>query len=120
MKTYEVVSDALEIHTGQLRLSAKQYATRRHALTETKKAGIYDVKGPVQFKRGEHVGIPGELPKSIAVLVEDIEKPKKPETKAEAKAREEAEAKAKEEAEKAEAAKKAAEQAAANQSAGAK
>jgi hypothetical protein len=65
MKKYRVIANAATFHSGTLQLTEKQFASRKYALSATKKAGEFRILGPVQFKRGEEIGFDGEVNKIL-------------------------------------------------------
>jgi len=79
MKKYRVIANAATFHSGTLQLTEKQFESRKHALSATKKAGEFQVLGPIQFKRGEEIGFDGEVNKillqSLSPAEEAKEKP---------------------------------------------
>lgn len=64
MKHYEVNAPYVNINSGFLALTPKQYERRKHNL-EKVKDGVYSVIKSVQFKRGEQFGYEGDINKSI-------------------------------------------------------
>ena len=66
MKTVLIDSPFVEIGAGTLlRLSKAQAGPRSHNLEVTKEPDIYRTLSSVQFKRGEEIGIDGELGKGF-------------------------------------------------------
>lgn len=61
----------VSIHSGKLRLTEKQALARASMVTK-ERAGLYRVIKPMEFKAGEKFGYDGELPKSLAALVEEV------------------------------------------------
>lgn len=49
-----------------MELTAEQAAARRHALQQQRGPNLYRATAPVQFKRGEVIGLEVEPPKSLA------------------------------------------------------
>ena len=90
-----VTGRAAEFYGGALYLTEAQAATRSTRLVRLDhgrgtKLGKYEVvRGPVQFKHGEVVGLDGEIPTSLAHVLEDVEAAEK-RSAAEARARAEA------------------------------
>lgn len=64
MKQYDVTALSVTINQGVLELSPEQAGIRRHLLTPIGE-GQYEVRSPVQFKRGEKFGWNGEGNKTI-------------------------------------------------------
>ncbi len=64
MQLYIVTTFWVNLSTGIVELTEKQYSSRQHNL---KKLGgnKYDILKPVQFKRGEVFGYEGEMGKSL-------------------------------------------------------
>ena len=75
MKQYFVIALAVNIASGILALNKDQAASRVHCL-EDLGDGLYEVKQPVQFKRGEEFGYDGEVNKALLQdLEETVENP---------------------------------------------
>jgi hypothetical protein len=68
MERYEVTATQVEIHAGILQLDPEQAAARAHAL-DTLGEGLYQVRRPVQFKRGESFGYDGAVGKGMLQAV---------------------------------------------------
>lgn len=49
-----------------MELNAEQAAARRHAIEPLRGNGVYRATAPVQFKRGEVLGLDAEPPKALA------------------------------------------------------
>lgn len=68
MKTIKVETRLLTVNSGQVKLTAEQARTRRHALhgVDVKKdgGGIFDVIAPLHFKQGETLGFSGDVGKN--------------------------------------------------------
>ena len=78
MKQYEVIDVYVTFGIGMvLKLNDQQATTRAHALAK-KHGGLFMVKSPVQFKRGEVIGVvvKGQLSRSLETRLRLIE-PKK-------------------------------------------
>jgi hypothetical protein len=58
-----------------LGLSESQAAARRHALEPKGRKGTYVTTQPVQFKVGESLDYEGDLPKSLAQVLEEVKRP---------------------------------------------
>jgi hypothetical protein len=54
-----------------VKLTKKQAAKREHAIQQQGKGNTYLVLSRIEFKAGETFHVDGELPKSLAELVED-------------------------------------------------
>jgi len=67
-----LVTSVLTLHAGaRVGLRADQAATRQPFISPVpKKKGWYDVLAPIQFKVGEAIQYEGDLPKSMAEIVE--------------------------------------------------
>ena len=78
MKNYEVNSVSVTLHHGKVHLTEDQANARRHALkTVSRKAGIYELRGPTSFKRREIFGYDGAINKALMLEVDPTqEKPK--------------------------------------------
>jgi len=64
------------IHGGRVLLNEDQAKRRAHAIQPKKKnqkKGVYKVIAPIQFKIGEEFGYDGEIPKTIAKLLTDLD-----------------------------------------------
>jgi hypothetical protein len=75
MQRYRVMSGPLRLNLGTMvDLSAKQLATRAAKVEVTKKlkdgAVLAHVNQEIEFKTGEEIGLPEELPRRISTLVE--------------------------------------------------
>lgn len=70
MQNYEVTNNFITFGIGiEIRLSASQANTRAHLL-KNKKKNIYEITSPVQFKKGEQIGV---YPKSLSkALLENL------------------------------------------------
>jgi hypothetical protein len=81
---------------ADLGLSKEQAALRGHCIAaHPKRKGWYTTTGPLQFKVGEHFLYDGDMPKSMASMVEPADKPtSKAEQEAKAKSDREAREKA--------------------------
>ncbi len=78
MKKYRTTS-VLALAVGTLvGLTPGQASARSHALKPTGEQDVYEVVGPMQFKVGETIGLPVELPKGLAAFVEDPDAPAEP------------------------------------------
>lgn len=76
MKNYEVIATVAGFNSGQvLRLTAKQAAPRLHNLRQLN-GDHYEVVNRVEFKRGEVVGVAGDVSKALLHLLQDTEAPK--------------------------------------------
>ena len=69
MKKVTAADGPLSVNSGQVELSKAQAASRMHALTPIGKPNkdgniVYEVTGPLQFKRGETFGFSGETAKN--------------------------------------------------------
>lgn len=68
MKTFKAEHGAVNVNSGQVKLSAEQARPRMHCLkavkVDEKGAGTYQVLTPIQFKRGESFGFDGEASKN--------------------------------------------------------
>lgn len=73
MKFYTVTGRTAGFGAGQrLKLTRAQVDSRAHRLTLVdEKKGVYEATAPIEFKKGEAFGFDGDLPKTIAVLVEE-------------------------------------------------
>lgn len=58
-----------------LGLSESQAANRKHALEAKGRKGAYVTTQPVQFKVGESFEYEGDLPKSLARVLEEVKHP---------------------------------------------
>jgi len=66
MRDYMVTARQVTLTDGRVRLTAAQASARVHALVETSKKGVYEIRGEVSFKRGEELAWDRELPKGMA------------------------------------------------------
>lgn len=66
MRDYVVTARQVTLTDGRVRLTPEQASARMHALVETSKKGVYDIRGEVSFKRGEQLGWDREMPKAMA------------------------------------------------------
>lgn len=57
-----------EFHAGILELTPKQASARKHNLADLGD-GLYEIKSPVMFKRGEMIGFDGDIGKDQAELI---------------------------------------------------
>lgn len=64
MKAYRVTGPRARFFTGSLRLSEKQYESRRHCLKPLGE-GIFEISTPVEFKQNEVVEYDGEVNKAF-------------------------------------------------------
>lgn len=73
MQTYEVIGNFVTIGIGiEIKLSASQADARSH-LVRNKKKDIYEIISPVQFKKGEQIGIESKsLGKSLLDNLKEI------------------------------------------------
>ncbi len=69
MKTY-TTKTTVRLADGVLSLSPEQVAVRSNALAALGE-GLYQVKGPVEFKAGETFGHDQPIPKAIALCLEE-------------------------------------------------
>jgi len=72
MDKYRVIGRSVNVASGILELSEDQAASRNHSLTSLGE-GLYQVDGPVQFKRGEEFGYDGDVNKALMAELEDID-----------------------------------------------
>ena len=72
MKEY-ITTNTLELFSGRVGLTAKQAAIRAAKLKKVK-SGLYEITGPVQFKKGETIRLAG-IPKGLAAVLSEV-KPK--------------------------------------------
>lgn len=78
MKPYRVVEVLTLRPPTLLALSAQgQHAARKAALKATDAPGVFEVLTEVQFKKGELIGLPGELPKGMDRFLEPADGPPK-------------------------------------------
>lgn len=73
----KVTGDFIFLHSGKVRLNEKQAKAREHGLKHVE-GDVYEITGPVGFKRGEVFGYDGEIGKSHAEDVEEIRGPGRP------------------------------------------
>lgn len=72
MNNYEVTNPTgITLHSGVLSLTKAQAASRTYALNNLGD-GLYQVKAPVTFKRGEVFGYDGPLPKSFVAQMAEV------------------------------------------------
>ncbi|WP_020675282.1 hypothetical protein [Geopsychrobacter electrodiphilus] len=69
MERYRIKAASANFHSGILQLNDQQASARQHAL-EDLGDGLYEIKQPVQFKRGEELGFDGDVSK---LLLEQLE-----------------------------------------------
>ena len=98
MPTYKVTGRMVRISHGVLELSEDQASVRMHHLKRISK-NKYEVTGAVEFKNGEEIGYPGELPKTLAIDLTSKSEADAEAKKAAALAKAEADKREKEEAE---------------------
>lgn len=73
MQQYHVTGRSADFFPGTvLALSDEQFKTRTHALKRLKQKGVYEVTAPVQFKKGEEIGIPGEISKALLEVLSPV------------------------------------------------
>lgn len=78
MKTYEVVEGPARFGPGtRMLLTREQAVSRRHLLeghlNEKEKHGVFVTSGPVEFKRGEIIGVDGVPPKALREVMKPAE-----------------------------------------------
>ena len=77
MKQFKAEHAAVDVLSGQVKLSAEQARARLHNLkaVDTKKdgSGVYQVTNPIQFKRGETFGFDGDVGKNGVLSDPDAE-----------------------------------------------
>lgn len=77
MKQFKAEHAAVDVLSGQVKLSAEQARARLHNLkaVDTKKdgSGVYQVVQPIQFKRGETFGFDGDVGKNGVLSDPDAE-----------------------------------------------
>jgi hypothetical protein len=73
MATYRVTEASINIHAGILVLNNSQAQARKHRLSDLGHSRYEVTDPPVTFKRGEVVGLEGELPKGMGHSVEEVE-----------------------------------------------
>ncbi len=83
MNRYKVAGPVVHIIAGLVRLSAEQARARAHRLIPVEidnatGAGVYEVNGEIQLKRGEEFEHDGDLPKALAADLAEIEDDEKP------------------------------------------
>lgn len=66
-----VTGRPLVLQTGVLELAPEQAALRAHNLRPLD-GGLHEVRRTVTFKVGEKLGWPGEVPKSLAAILQPI------------------------------------------------
>ena len=71
MKTY-IAGSVVRLHSGKVKITKKQHARRQRLLGEYKKNGVYDVTSKIEFKAGEEFGYDGDIPKSMAEDLEEL------------------------------------------------
>lgn len=75
MRKIKVIGSFIVLHSGKVRLNAKQAKAREHGV-KLIKDDVYEITGPVGFKLGEVFFYDGEIGKSHVESVEQ-EAPKK-------------------------------------------
>lgn len=73
MQRIIVTGPYAEFYAGILELTPGQAASRKHALSDLGD-GLYEIKSPVMFKRGEQLGFDGDIGKDQAEIVAKAEK----------------------------------------------
>lgn len=79
LKKFVVTGRSAEVHGGLVRLTAAQAKPRLHNLTAVDVgkegvnvgAGVYEVRGRIQFKNGEQFEYDGQFPKAMAAAIAD-------------------------------------------------
>ena len=77
MKKYTITGSPVRLVNGVLGLTEDQAKPRLHNLNALKKKGIFEIVQPVVFKAGEAIGFDGDIPKSLAQLMESTDANKK-------------------------------------------
>jgi len=85
MNKFTITGSPVRLVGGVLGLTEKQAQPRLHNLKAQKKKGTFEIIEPVVFKAGEVIGFDGDIPKSLAKLMEsDDESNQKSEAEMEA------------------------------------
>ncbi len=77
MKKYTITGSPVRLVNGVLGLTEDQAKPRLHNLNALKKKGTFEIVQPVVFKAGEVIGFDGDIPKSLAKLMESDDASKK-------------------------------------------
>lgn len=72
MQRYIVIAIMAGFNSGILELAPEQASSRSHALASLGE-GLFEIREPVQFKRGEIVGYDGDVNKALLQLIEPVE-----------------------------------------------
>jgi hypothetical protein len=77
MRKIKVTGDFIVLHGGNVRLNEKQAKAREHAVKHIKD-DLYEITGPVGFKRGEVFYFDGDVGKGHVEDVEETRAPGRP------------------------------------------
>lgn len=71
MKNY-IANAVVRLHGGSVKLNKDQHKRRAHLLGEFKKNGVYELVSTIELKSGEEFGYDGDIPKSMADDIEEL------------------------------------------------
>lgn len=77
MRKIKVTGDFIFLHSGKVRLDKKQAKAREHGVKHVEN-DVYEITGPVGFKRGEVFFYDGDIGKSHVEDVEETRGPGRP------------------------------------------
>jgi len=77
MKKFTIIGSPVRLNGGVLGLTEGQAKPRLHHLKAQKKKGTFEIIQPVVFKVGEVIRFDGDIPKSLAKLMESDDASKK-------------------------------------------
>ena len=82
IEQYTVTGRVFTVSCGVLKLTTRQAATRMHLLKPLKERGMYEVVKPVEFKRGEVIGVPeSSISKAAKTALTSVEQEEEGEQK---------------------------------------
>jgi hypothetical protein len=77
MQQYKVIGPFVTMIAGIVTISGEQARARQHALipiaVDDDGAGVYEVNGPITFKRHEEFTHDGAIPKGMAINLDEID-----------------------------------------------
>jgi hypothetical protein len=72
MQFFTVVGQFVQLFHGLVQLTQEQARDRAHALKETDETGVFEIKQPIGFKKGETFGFDGDPGKAALQLLEEV------------------------------------------------
>lgn len=77
MRKIKVTGEFIYLHSGNVKLTERQARDRAHGVKQVKD-DLYEITGPIGFKRGEVFSFDGDIGKGFADDVEETRAPGRP------------------------------------------